>query len=333
MDIFGMSALNSQTLESVADLDPQLLEDEATRTLIHLGIGFIDEVTGRYGSPSSPEWASGTVETKVLMCYHNGGIDGHSSAGALGDGVPRGVLRIAQAMNAAAGREVVDPMLRAATFCAAAAHDLVQLCGRSLLPEGQGEGHGDERLSAAAAAARCQDAGVPLDTADLVYQAIMATAFDPVSKTQNVDYDADSEREILAQEITAAADLLSLTSRRGPLGSIEMICESLCLHRSGRLVQQRPRAFTTISTDELLYCIGTEPELQPAFADGLVGQAAFFAGHRYSDRLIRQVCGAGIDDLFPGRPGNVNLLKNFRGLLRDHTPLQVWKFARNIAGY
>ena len=328
-----MTTLNHQTIAAVDELDPALLEDPTTRTLIRLGARFIDDVTKRYGSPSAPEWASGTVETKVLMCYHNGGIDGHSSAGPLGDGVPRGVLQIAAAMNSAAGHEVIDPLLRAALFAAAAAHDHTQLCGRSLLPEGHGEGHGDERLSAAAVRTRCLEAKIPADVAELVHLAVMATAFDPNTKSQNVEYAGKSEREILAQEIIAAADLLSLTSRRGPLGSIEMICESLCLHRSNRLVQQRPRAFTTISTDELLYCIGTEPELQPAFADGLVGQAAFFAGHNYSDSHIRQTCGAGIDDLFPGRPSNVDLLKNFRGLLRDHTPLQVWKFARNIAGY
>ncbi|MFR9753975.1 hypothetical protein ACL02S_23450 [Nocardia sp. 004] len=326
--------LTSRTIAAVAELDPTLLESSATRTLIELGAQFIDEVTDRYGSPDDPRWMSGTVETNVLMTYHNGGIDGHSSAGPLGDGVPRGVLLISAAMNRAAGREVIDPLLRATMFAAAAAHDHTQLCGRSLLPEGQqNDAYGDERLSADTARARCLDAGVPADVADLVALTIMATAFDPTSKAQNVDYDAGSERAILAQEITAAADLLSLTARRGPLGSLEMVCESLCLHQRGQLVQQNTRAFTAIYTPELLHAIGVCPELRSAFADGLVGQAKFFSGHRYSDSHIRQVCGAGIDDLFPGRENNVELLKIFHSLLRDHTPLEVWKVARNIAGY
>ncbi|WP_280425485.1 hypothetical protein [Nocardia carnea] len=328
-----MNTLNSQTIAAVAELDPQLLDNPTTRTLIELGAQFIDEVTDRYGTPSDPLWASGTVETDALMTYHNGGVDGHTSAGPLGNGVPRGVLLIAAAMNTAAGHEVIDPMLRAVMFAAAAAHDHTQLCGRSLLPEGHGDNHGDERLSAAAARTRCLDAGLTADLAGLVHLAITATAFDPTSKSQNVDYTSGSEREILAQEITAAADLLSLTARRGPLGSVEMVCESLCMNQRGRLVQQRAKAVTAIDTPELLYSIGLYGELQAAFAAGLAGQAKFYAAHRYSDRHIRQTCGAGIDDLFPGRERNVDLLEILHGLLRDHTPLQVWNIARNIAGY
>lgn len=328
------NTVENQTITAVADLDPRLLEESTTRALVELGAEMISEVTDRYGSPDAPLWASGTVETDVLMTYHNGGMDGHSSAGPLGNGVPRGVLLIADAINTAAGQEVVDPTMRAAMFAAAAAHDHTQLCGRALLAEGHGDHHGDERLSATAAADRCRGAGLSVDIADLVWQSVMATAFDPTTKAQNVDYTADSEREILAQEITAAADLLSLTARRGPLGSVEMVCESLCLNQRGRLIQQKVKARSALDTPELLYCIGVDRELQPAFADGLAGQVKFFTGHRYSDSRIRQVCGgAGIDDLFPGRTDNIRLLETFVGLLRDHTPLQVWKFARNIAGY
>lgn len=322
-------------IAAVADLDPVLLEDPATRPLIEVGATMIGDVTARYGTPDAPRWASGSVETDVLMAYHCGGTDGHTSVGPLGNGVPRGVLLIAAAINSATGREVVDPMLRAATFVAAAAHDHTQLCGRALLPEGQGEHHGDERLSAVTARQRCLDAGAAPAVADLVYRAVMATAFDPETKAQNVDYAAGSQRVVLAQEITAAADLLSLTARRGPLGSVEMVCESLCLRRSDRLVQRRLQLDTSVNSPLwLLDRIDADTELRAAFAEAMAGQAKFFAGHRYSDQRIREVTGAGIDDLFPGRRDNVAQLDSFVGLLADgHSPRELWTAARALAGY
>ncbi|WP_433734893.1 hypothetical protein ACQP0C_41765 (plasmid) [Nocardia sp. CA-129566] len=327
--------LITATLDAVADLDPSLLADPHTRVLIELGAQFITEVTDRYGSPAAPRWASGTVETDVLMCYHNGGTDGHTSAGPLGAGVPRGVLQLANAVNSTAGREVIDPLLRAAAFTAACAHDHTQLCGRSLLPEGQGPDRGDERLSAETARIRCLDTGVPAEVADLVHVAITATAFDPETRSQNVDYDAYPDRVVLAQEMTAAADLLSLATRRGPLSSLEMVCESLCLHQRGRLVQQQLPAAAAINNPAwLLDCIDVDPELHAAFNEAVVGQAKFFAGHRYSDRAIRQACGASVDDLFGGRQANAELLEIFVGLLRDgHSPRELWNCARDMAGY
>lgn len=326
-----MTVLTESNLAAVAELDPALLETPGTRSLIELGSAFIVEVTERFGTPAAPRWASGTVETDVFMAYHCGGHDGHTSVGPLGAGVPRGVLQIAAAINDAAGREVVDPLLRATLFVAAAAHDHTQLCGRALLPEGHDHHHGDERLSAATARARCLELGADHEVAALAYVSVLATAFDPVSKRQNVDYD-HTARAILAQEITAAADLLSLTAPRGPLGSVEMVSESLCLRQRGRMVQRRlPMAASINSVPWLLDCIDTDPELRAAFAEGIAGQIAFFSGHRYSDARIRAVCGAGIDELFPGRPGNVETLELFAGLLEEHGTRELWTVAGDMA--
>lgn len=322
-------------LAAVTDLDPILLEDPHTRTLVKVGAEFLTEITGLYGTPDRPRWFSGIVETGVLMCYHNGGADGHSSVGPLGAGVPRAVLQIAAAMDRAAGHQTVDTIVRAAAFTAACAHDYTQLCGRSLLPEGHGPGHGDERLSADAARARCLAAGVPAEFAHLVWECVTATAFNPVTRAQNVDYDQDREW-VLAQELTAAADLLSLTGRRGPLSSLEHIGEALCLRQHDRIIHRRlPDAPTVISTPlQLLDRIEDDPELRAAFITSVRGQAAFYAAHRYSDTMIRTVCGAGIDELFPGRARNVELLEAFVGLLdAGHTPSSLWHRARDLAGY
>lgn len=329
------TAAPADTLAAVAELDPCLPGAPATRVLVDIGAQCIVEVTDRYGSPSDLRWASGTVEKYVPMAYHNAGSDGHSSVGPLGAGVPRGVLKIAAAMNTAAGREVVTPRVRAAAFAAAAAHDHTQLCGRALMPEGQATGCGDERLSADTAHARCLAAGVPADTAHMVRQAIAATAFNPETRTQSVDYDQDPEL-VLAQELTAAADLLSLAVRRGPLSSLEHVTEALGLHQHGRIIQRRLPAATSINNLLwLLDCIDGDTELRAAFAASVQGQARFYEGHQYSDRYIRELCGgAGIDDLFPGRAENAETLRIFVGLLDDgHTPAELWHQSRVIAGY
>lgn len=171
--------------------------------------------------------------------------------------------------------------------------------------------------------------------ADLAELAVQATAFDPRSRAQNVRYsDTIPDRAVLAQEITAAADLLSLTGRRGPLGSVEMILESLCLRQRGQLIQHRIRAFSSIdSTPWLLDLVGDDTELRAEFAKAMASQATFFAGHTYTDLMIRKVCGAGIDEMFPGREANSATLELWAALLRDnvHTPREIWTIARDLA--
>ena len=145
-DFAGASGENSPELLNVIvevqRLDPELLATEETKQLVMLGAEFGREVTEHYGTPAHPKWATGSFETDVFMSYHNGGEDGHTSVGPRGAGVPRNVLIIAEAVNSAAGQEIYSPLMRAAAFCAAEAHDSHQLCGRTLLPEGQGEDTG-----------------------------------------------------------------------------------------------------------------------------------------------------------------------------------------------
>ncbi|MFI8977508.1 hypothetical protein ACIGO9_31830 [Nocardia asteroides] len=328
-----MTSLRDSITATVGDLDPELFADPTTTTLVELGAGFISEVTDRYGSPSRPVWATGKLHSEVFMAYHCAGPDGHTSVGPLGDGVPRAALHLTAAINRQANREVLDPLLRAIVFYAACAHDHTQLCGRALLPEGQGSDRGDERLSALEARQRADAAGLPADVGVLAQILVMATAFDPTSRTQNVDYKRTS-RAVLAQEVTAAADLLSLTSRRGPLSALEMVCESLTTPSYDRIVHRQFAAATAIHEPAwLLDCISGDPILTCKFRQGLHAQVEFFLTHRFSDPHIRQACGLGIDELFPGRADNADVLAEYITLLNDHTPRELWNVARTNAGY
>lgn len=202
-----------EQLIEVDRIDPALMDDESTRAMVVRGLEAAGRVTAQYGSPDRPKCASGTYETEVLMTYHNGGEDGHTSVGALGAGVPRNALLIMRAVNDAAGYEVFDREMRGLVFEGAGSHDEIQLCGRTLLPEGQGYGRGDERLSAELQRERhLQATGNPA-AAQIVYDNNMATAWDPHASRQNVDYeglggnraDRDALRRLLMQEATANA--------------------------------------------------------------------------------------------------------------------------------
>ena len=178
------------------------------------------------------------------------------------------------------------------------AHDSRQLCGRALLPEGQGEGRGDERLSAEEAAARYLAAGGDPTVAEQVYDDDMATAFNPQTGAQNVDYEVwevdrtnpAATEVVLGQELSAAADLLGPTGPRGPLGAIEYSVESLCLAQKDQVVQQRLRAHgidptTVTSMDQLFDLIGQDEVLRGAFADTVAGQSKFFSNYlKFSDK-------------------------------------------------
>jgi hypothetical protein len=148
---FAQSVDNAEIQAALAEiqaLDTELTARPETRQLVEMGVQFGVEITANFGTPDNPRWADGTVEHGVFMSYHNGGPDGHTSVGPKGSGVPRNVLLISHAVNNAAGYEVFDPLMRATAFYSAEAHDEKQLCGRTLLPEGQVAGNGDERMSA-----------------------------------------------------------------------------------------------------------------------------------------------------------------------------------------
>jgi hypothetical protein len=347
-----LSAEHTEEFEKVVTevrrLDPELLAYPDTRQLITLGARAIGEVTQQYGTPDAPEWASGTHETDVLMVYHNGGEDGHTSVGPRGSGVPRNTLIIAQAVNTSAGREVYSPLMRAVSFYGGAEHDIRQLCGRALSPEGQGEGRGDERLSAEDARDRYLAAGGSPAVAQRTYNATLATAFNPETQTQNVDREAwhanfdDPElaQTVLEQELTVTADLFGSTGPRGPLNSIEYSVESLCLVQKGRTIQEQlradgipPASITTI--EQLLGFIAQNKVLRSLFAKTVGENAKFTSDYlRYPDEAIRTACGSGIDDLFPGRLQNGATLADYAEALRDgEDPHSIWQQARAHAGY
>jgi hypothetical protein len=341
-------------LADVRQLDPELLERASTRPLVEMGAQFQAEVTAEHGTPDRPRWYVGTVEERP-MTYHNGGEDGHTSTGERGIGVPRAVLLISAAVNHAAGREVYSPVERATAFDAGCAHDRDQNCGRALLPEGrQGEGYGDERLSAERVRDQIRDldpataAQLPPNTADRAYDDVMATAFNPETKTQDISYEAwladpnneELQHAVLGQELLGAADLLSLTHPRGPVGSVENIVEIMASNVSERMLQvtlQAREISTTgeVSMEQILDVIGEDDTLRAKFTELMGGQSGFFTGFRYSDRVIRAACGQGIDDLFPGRAENATVLVGFTDRLRNGTisPREVWQEARTRAGY
>lgn len=335
-----------RVVTEVRILDPELLEHPGTRLLVELGAQFSAEVTHNYGTPADPKWASGTYETDVFMSYHNGGEDGHTSIGPKGVGVPRSVLLIAPRVNHEAGREVYTPGMRAAALCAAGAHDSRQLCGRALLPEGQGEGRGDERLSAEDAYDRCLAAGSGQEVAQEVYDDVDATAFNPKTSTQNVYYtawrnnpdDPALTRTVLGQELIAVADLFHLTSLRGSLGAVEYAVERLCLIQKDRLMQKTLQAYdiepANTNISQLLDLIGHDQTLRRAFADDIAESAKFYAGLKFSDEAIRTACGYGIDDLFPGRMQNAHTLSGYASELQaGEEPRIIWWRAQKHAGY
>lgn len=331
--------------DEVRRLDSELLNTEETTRLVILSAKYGKEITEQYGTPASPKWASGAFETDVFMSFHNGGEDGHTSVGPRGAGVPRNSLVIAKAVNSAAGKEIYNPLMRAVSFYAAQAHDSHQLCGRALLPEGKGDGRGDERMSAVEARDRYLAANGDLAVADLIYAGIMATAFNPDTGKQNVSYEpADHElgsnhsSNLLVQELVAAADLLSSNGPRGPLGALEYSVEQLCFEQKGRLTQTRLGslgiATSTLSDIEsMLGQIDTDPVLKAAFTETLAGQVKFFADFlEYSDVTIKSACGKGIDDMFPGRPQNTDILKHFHHSLQEgQSVTMIWQQAKELS--
>ena len=345
----GSEQLRIRTLEAVRRLDPELFEHADTTALVSEGAQFISEVTCVYGTHEEPLWHEGSVEHRP-MAYHNGGEDGHTSAGEHGVGVPRAVLLIAAAVNTEAERVVYSPLDRALAFYAASAHDHTQNCGRALLPEGnQGQAYGDERLSAELARDRLLRNGYGVAAARSAFSEVMATAFNPTTNTQNVRYDSlplDSDdpadqRSLLGQELIAAADLLSLTCTRGLLTSVENAVEALASNANGRALQRAlaargMSAEGAVGMEQILDVIGQDEALRRQFAECMAGSASFFRRFQFSDRAIRRTAGGkGIDDLFPGRVENAVVLAGLADALRRDilSPVAVWRQTRHRAGY
>lgn len=323
----------------IISLDPEIIGfSDTTRTLVELGLDSMDEVTAKYGTTKHPHWATGSYEADAFMSYHNGGTDGHTSVGSHGAGVPRNALVIAKAVNEAAGRVVYDPHMRAVAFYAAASHDIVQLCGRSMLPEGQSDIHrGDERLSAEYARDTYLQTAGQQDMAQLIYDSVLATAFNPKTGTQNIveptrqTDSTDFMISLLTQELVAAADLLGATTTRGPLGALEYCVELLSLQQSDQKVQKRLAACQVSAADitrmdTMLAFIDYDPDMAAAFKKNITGQSKFFRELlRFSDSSIRQACGKGIDQLFPGRLENGLILERFsKALDEGATATELW---------
>ena len=343
----------TKTIAEVAIIDPELLEYEDARRLIELGAKIGAHVTRDFGSPDNPKWAVGTFETKpVFMTYHNGGPDGHTSIGQKGAGVARNALLLAAAVNKEAGRDVYDPLMRSEGFCGSMAHDSRQLCGRALIrDENGGAGpHGDEILSANDVRDQYLTAGGEPDTAARLHNGVLATAFNPRTGAQNVRYeawDADPDdpeltKDILMQELLAAADLLGPTSRRGPLGAVEYAIEAMCLHQKNQIIQRRLAAYNldpaqdVVDVEHMLDILHADEQLRTTFADTLEGQSKFFGEYlQYSDKAIRKVCGKGVAELFPGLKENSIILAEYVNMLRDGTatPKNIYHLARAHAGY
>lgn len=341
-----------EIVNQVYELDPEIVDREDTRPLVELGARVGIEVTKEFGTPDNPKIRSGTHEKDVLMSYHNGGDDGHTSVGELGAGVPRNVLVIAKGVNQAAGAEIYTPSRRALAFFVAEAHDRIQLCGRALLPEGQGDDDkGDERLTAEWARNTLLQDGHSPGTAEKGYDLAITTAWNPELSTQNVNYDRitanphdpQALEQILDRELIAGGDLFSPTTPRGPLGTIEYAVERIFLVQNGQAAQQRFAELgidpaTIGSMEQMMEVVSSDDVLTGLFTNTLDGDPVFYADYlKYSDRYIRQVCGKGIDDLSPNRVANAATLSLHVSRLRANetpeTPIMIWRRARHDAGY
>lgn len=333
-------------LSEIHRLDPEIIDySDETKKLIELGLESLNQVTERFGTTQKPKWASGTYEDSVIMSYHNGGTDGHTSIGSLGVGVPRNVLVIAKAVNNAAYTEVYSPLDRAIAFNAAAAHDIIQLCGRSLLPEGRVDSsRGDERMSAEYARDTYLASSGDSDIAQSIYNGVMATAFDPNTGSQNVygreHYSTDIEymRGALGQELVAAADLYGPTTSRGPLGALEYCVELLSTTQKNRITLERLASkgidTSAISAvEDMLAFIDGDVVLRNELSSILTGQSKFFKEFiSYTDTTIKLVSGKTIDELFPGRLRNGDILQGFsEDMIAGKTAMELWEQARIIA--
>jgi hypothetical protein len=344
---------STRMLAQVARLDPQLLLTSQTRRLVRVCLDGITSVTHDYGSPAHPKLASGSYEHAVLMLYHCGAPDGHTSLGPRGVGVPRNSLVLARAVNRAAlaiGRPIVyTPLRRGRGLAATGWHDGIQLCGRLLLPEGRGHPQrGDERLAAERAHAQCLARGVHEASAQAVGRGIIATAFNTVTGAQNVDYSAweahphnpTALQDVLDQELVAVSDLLGVTYPRGVLDAYRYAIVQLYLQQNGCIMQQtmqadgvNPASITTAAA--ALAYIGrrrASSALLDTFINLVAGQSIFFVDHlKYTDAGIRHACGQSIDQLFPGRLANGVHLAKIVGLLRAHEhPLVGLAYAQKL---
>ncbi|HSX15254.1 MAG TPA: hypothetical protein VLF40_00520 [Candidatus Saccharimonadales bacterium] len=337
-DMLGEARLSPEAqaiFDEVAVLDPELLETPETRRLVEIGAAYILEVSGRYGSPAVPRWQRGSVD-ETIMTYHNGeseGSHGHTSVGADGVGVPRGVLVIAAGINARAGYEVVGRQQRALLFAAATAHDVVQLCGRSVAVA-----NGDEEQSANRLRSTLQQSGFSEAIAAEGACYVEASKYDPTKGQQVIIEDGMPFQTVLGQQILAAADLLSPATRRGALGSMEWTLEESGLGSKDRVLQTalaeaglEPADVPDLAT--LHAFVDAAPQLKARFAASLRGQAGWIEGLRYTDSAIRAVCGAGIDDMFPG--GRMQTAANLRMVAdladRGVAMASLWQVASDLA--
>jgi len=317
-------ARREQMWREVERLDPALLAHPEAKLITQESIGLIEMVSEDFGSPDAPRWHVGDAES-TIMTYHNGESahsQGHTSIGEGGAGVPRNVLVIAKKINDHAGREVVKPMQRARAFAAAAGHDAVQLCGRSIAYVKAGEIGGDEMRSAQGVYDALRFVGVKKSDCQRAAVNVLATMFDPETKQQTIDYNLTPDA-ILEQQLVACADLVgSICLPRGPLCSLENVMEVLGMSSNQYLLQ---RAMTDanmtthdLSTPEaLIEFIDTTPSLRQKCLSLLKGQVAFFESFTFSDSEIRNACGFGIDELFPGRAQNVATLQHFVALIEN----------------
>lgn len=83
----------------------------------------------------------------------------------------------------------------------------------------------------------------------------------------------------------------------------------------------------------VLTFISTDPELLNMFKQLVAAQPAYFARpNAYADDMIHMVSGARIDDLFPHRARNVEIMQEFSDRLEEgESPLTVWSSALIVA--
>jgi hypothetical protein len=346
----------SNAVAELQVLDPVLLADPDTVTgrLIGAGIEGLGEVTIKYGSPERPLWgdhADGHEIDFIFPAYHNGGEHGHTSLNRNAAGVPYNTLWIDHAINRAAGREIRTAQDRAEGFVAAVKHDKVQYCGRTLLPEGQDHpNRGDERISAEQTKDELLAEGVSEAAADRIARRIMATAFNPEIGGQNVDYslwhanrdDPAALKDILGQEITAAADLFGTTGPYGEVGAWLYVMETLTMRMKDNITEERLAArgvdpLSIKTPTQMMAFIARDKILRGAFNDGMQGQVGFFKGFRFSDEAIRTATGGiGIDQLSPGRNTNAIILQRdldaFKAARRQEDRMVIWHGICSRAG-
>ncbi len=119
----------------------------------------------------------------------------------------------------------------------------------------------------------------------------------------------------LLQELVASADLLGITSPRGPLGSLEFIIENTFISAQN-FENEASTAIATYqrtqpSLPDLITLIDSSEVLKNIIVHSINLQVNFFNSFRFSDKVIYSNSQLHIEDIYNKRKTNITKLAKY----------------------